>query len=423
MANAQHLQLLKQGKNVWNAWRREDCQIQPDLEDADFAGMDLSDFLLGDTHLRGANLTNASLRNAVLFGTDLSHASLVKADLRGASLDKARFLQANCTSVNFSGTTVRHVHFTEAQLSYADFHRADLERAIFARANVLHARFDFANLDHVDLSEANLSEASLWNARLNNAQMAGATLSQAYLRGTYLDDTLVQGTDFSNVVLWGTAFINMDLSEARGLESARHIARSFVDLHTWFRSEGNIPSIFLRGVGLPEPLFHGTNEFIVKPAHRIAGFIAYHPADEEFARLLFDDLQHQGILCWLAPATFYRGDSRQMVTQAFQPLDKLFLVVSEQMLSEWLVGMIFIRDAQEREQKSHTQLLFPLYIDRIAWEQHQAQKNANSNEDRWLGNFVGWQEKAVYQQAFHSLLEALYQGRGTELHQEGDEPP
>jgi hypothetical protein len=39
MANEQHLRLLTQGKEVWNAWRQEYHQIHPDLENADLTGM------------------------------------------------------------------------------------------------------------------------------------------------------------------------------------------------------------------------------------------------------------------------------------------------------------------------------------------------------------------------------------------------
>ena len=35
MANPEHLEILKQGVEVWNKWQQENPKIQPDLRDAD----------------------------------------------------------------------------------------------------------------------------------------------------------------------------------------------------------------------------------------------------------------------------------------------------------------------------------------------------------------------------------------------------
>ena len=42
MANDEHVALLKQGVDAWNAWRRENPDMRPDLSDADLEGADLS---------------------------------------------------------------------------------------------------------------------------------------------------------------------------------------------------------------------------------------------------------------------------------------------------------------------------------------------------------------------------------------------
>ncbi len=41
MANAQHLGLLRQGVDVWNAWRTEQPSVLPDLGQADLSGANL----------------------------------------------------------------------------------------------------------------------------------------------------------------------------------------------------------------------------------------------------------------------------------------------------------------------------------------------------------------------------------------------
>jgi len=38
MANDEHVSLLKQGVDAWNAWRDENPDIRPDLSGADLSG-------------------------------------------------------------------------------------------------------------------------------------------------------------------------------------------------------------------------------------------------------------------------------------------------------------------------------------------------------------------------------------------------
>jgi len=38
MANQEHLDILKQGLEVWNQWREENADIRPDLSDAELPG-------------------------------------------------------------------------------------------------------------------------------------------------------------------------------------------------------------------------------------------------------------------------------------------------------------------------------------------------------------------------------------------------
>ena len=56
MANDEHIALLKQGVQAWNAWRRENPKVDPDL-----GGADLSWPSLSDVDLSGANLSKADL--------------------------------------------------------------------------------------------------------------------------------------------------------------------------------------------------------------------------------------------------------------------------------------------------------------------------------------------------------------------------
>ena len=98
MADEEQVALLKQGGEVWNAWRKA-IDVVPTLSGADLAranltgadlrGADLSRADLGDADLRGANLSGANLSGANLHGANLNHAILSGTTLGGADLSRA----------------------------------------------------------------------------------------------------------------------------------------------------------------------------------------------------------------------------------------------------------------------------------------------------------------------------------------------
>jgi uncharacterized protein YjbI with pentapeptide repeats len=66
MANAYHLELLRQGVDVWNAWREKEPSVTPDLAEANLMvanliKVNLSAAILVRANLRLANLSGAHL--------------------------------------------------------------------------------------------------------------------------------------------------------------------------------------------------------------------------------------------------------------------------------------------------------------------------------------------------------------------------
>src|SRR5215216_7703043 len=91
MADEAQLSILRQGVEVWNAWRQEHPESEPKLRDAKLRGFDLhkANLCKADlrrTDLRGANLYDAKLRGAKLLGANLGEAKLGEVDLRWADL-------------------------------------------------------------------------------------------------------------------------------------------------------------------------------------------------------------------------------------------------------------------------------------------------------------------------------------------------
>jgi hypothetical protein len=66
MANQEHLDILKEGVDVWNKWRRDNKEIRPDLSNTRLSKNDLCFINLDETNLDKADLREAELNMASL---------------------------------------------------------------------------------------------------------------------------------------------------------------------------------------------------------------------------------------------------------------------------------------------------------------------------------------------------------------------
>lgn len=219
MGNAEHLAVLRQGAERWNAWRNGNSSLRPDLAGADLSRANLSGALLGgsklsEADLSGANLTRADLSNSILTGANLSRANLSEACLNRANLACATLSLANLTKatgdqVNFgkavlSGALLRETTFGHSDLAAADLSGADLARAYFggavlADANLRSADLRGANLHGARLNNANLSLADLSQSNLIAADLSGADLTGANLRRADLSLANLSNAELTNV--------------------------------------------------------------------------------------------------------------------------------------------------------------------------------------------------------------------------------
>ena len=166
MADATHIDILYEGVEAWNEWRRKNPGEKPNLAGEDLSEMDLTGVNLGEADLTDAELFQADLTEANLKMAALTRADLAGADLKGAALYKA----------DLSGACLIEVDLTGASLGAADFRGADL------RGTKLRG----ADCDGTDLSDANLNEADLTGANLTRADVTGANLCNANLAATNL---------------------------------------------------------------------------------------------------------------------------------------------------------------------------------------------------------------------------------------------
>jgi len=129
------LELLSEGVQKWNMWRRKYSDYVPDLQRAKLQNRPLE-----GVDFREANLTAADLRGADLYKANLSEAVLVRARLEEADLNRAQLLSA--------------------QLVRADLTRADLSSADLRGSNLAEARLNGANLVGARLEGVDLSNAA-----------------------------------------------------------------------------------------------------------------------------------------------------------------------------------------------------------------------------------------------------------------------
>src|SRR5258706_7178520 len=133
MANQEHLDILKQGVEVWNKWKQENRHIRPDLTGADLSGSRLQSFNLGRCDLNDANLSKSSLVQARLSG-----ANLQRADLNEAILMEALMVGADLSYANLAGAELNHAQVIGCKLDYADLSYTDLTATIFNQTSFRH---------------------------------------------------------------------------------------------------------------------------------------------------------------------------------------------------------------------------------------------------------------------------------------------
>ncbi len=238
MANQQQLALLKQGTDVWNRWRKEHPDIQPDLLEADLVGVDLKKANLSFTNLNEADLTLASLSEANLTGASLFMTNLLNSDLSRANLRRANFTFATLTAATLSSADLTQANLTAAKLTAAKLVKArlveaKLNKAILSKADLSGANLSRANLNRANLSGANLSRVNLSSANLSRADLSRAILTgKANLTQANLYMAILSETDFTEAVLQGAMLNNASLVKTN-LKKANLTDCSIYGISAW----------------------------------------------------------------------------------------------------------------------------------------------------------------------------------------------
>lgn len=354
MANQEHLDILKQGVEVWNQWRKEHREVHPDLSEADLAGAHFDDARFSFSRLTEARFSNAQLQRAYLVSSDLSYV-----DFRGANL-------------------------SEAHLDGAKLHRANLSGARLHQAKIRSANLYGANLSRADLSFTNLDRTSFSNAILHE-------------------------TDFSFARIRFAEFFNVDFSAARGLDTIIHGGPSHLGVQTLSRSLNNLPAAFLQGAGVPDSLLTYARSLKQDAPVYATCLLSYASPDETFAKRLQADLEARGVLCWSVPYDIANEEVIALIYAKMVVYDMLLLVISEHSTTETTGRAVYyvVKEAVVKDRKGFVPFLLPIHLDKPPQRMPGTWARVLLLAQHQSRDFTHWNDNDAYQAAFEQVLRDL----------------
>jgi hypothetical protein len=125
MANPEHVEVVRKGKDAIDEWRRRNPGVQLDLARADLAGAELAGANIAGANIAGASLWVANLSGAILNGASLNLANLTLANLTSANLSEVNLTLATLNWAHLSGA-----NFSQAWLGFTALSNLDLSPVI-----------------------------------------------------------------------------------------------------------------------------------------------------------------------------------------------------------------------------------------------------------------------------------------------------
>ena len=268
-----------------------------------------------------------------------------------------------------------------------------------------------------NLSWTNLQGASLRGAVLTRSTLQCANLADTDLRGCNFSLADLSRANLSRATLHATLFAVTNLKRARGLHSCLHRGPSAVDPRTFLKS-GNLPTVFLRGCGLPESFIRIVPELLTRSRFHSC-FISYSHRDKGFARELYDNLQQHDIRCWLDEKNIDPGeDIAEALEHGIRTSEKVLLCCSKGSLRSWWVdneiGITFAREQQlSGGRKRKIRVLIPLDLDGYLRSDEWTSGYSTQIRRRLAADFTGWEkDEAKFKAEMERVIKALRADQG-----------
>lgn len=355
MANMEHVQLVRRGRDHVARWKDANPNEQLDLNAAYMSyvrapQVDISGADLRHSDLMGAVMRRANLSGCYMNPSHMYHADLRESNLSGALLNGANMRGADLRGADLSGADLDRAVLSDADLSGANFTNANLQRTSLIGANLSGANFTGANFSGASIVRSNLSDSTFNEADFFQTQVWACNLAGANLADAALGYTVLQDCDLRDVV---------------GLEQVRHDAPSSVGLDTLYRSGGRIPAVFLSAAGVPASVASLQEAIGAAPPSLTEYYIACRDDDEEFARKLSADLALQGVTAWVfservrgnALVSRLSSSDQEEIERWLRDYDKLIVVVSSRALDTEAI-LNDITAARDKQQSADRWLLY-----------------------------------------------------------------
>jgi len=142
MADGKQLEILKQGVEVWNKWRKDNPDVEIDLSGAD---------------LKGSNLIRADFSKTVL---NRQYSSSING--------RVHSIRTTCTNVNLSNADLSDANLSKADLSDADLSNADLRNTKLVESKLIETNLSKANLKNTNFTNANITAINLYGTVKDN---------------------------------------------------------------------------------------------------------------------------------------------------------------------------------------------------------------------------------------------------------------
>lgn len=313
-------------------------------------------------------------------------------DLSNCDLDGLYLSEFILDNVNFEKSRIKNCDLSEATMS-----NCKLKGVAFIDNNFVANDMSYSDLSHSSLSSERLHQTTLDHCILKNADLLFATLS----------DVTLKSTNFKNVRIGYTSFLNVDFRGAKNLETLIHDAPSSIGIDSLFKSQGEIPIQFLKSCGIPSAFIEYIPSLVNQSIQYYTCFISYSHKDSSFSNRLYNDLQANGIRCWLFSEDAKWGSKVwDEIDKHIKMYDKLLVICSRDSLKSSPV-LREIERALHKEDKEAKNVLFPISIDDYLFDSWENERKVDV-VNKVVGDFAGWDKNiAKYNTSLRRLIEGL----------------
>jgi hypothetical protein len=183
MPNPKHLEILKQGVEVWNKWRAKNPDVTPKFHRSDFSNVNLASADFSNTEMiscifDGCDLTSASFAYSLLF---VCHFKAAK--LRRASLFRAQLIGCHCEDATLVASDLQLARIDTTALAGANLGRATLDGTGFLRVDLSCVK-GLDTITHFGRSSLDISSVYLSKGNISRKFLRGIGIPEEFI--TYI---------------------------------------------------------------------------------------------------------------------------------------------------------------------------------------------------------------------------------------------